>query len=158
MFFLARPAGSYTAMDMDVPSHEINIPTNWPTVVGTDEPLRYAYRTMRPDLRELLYKHHEFMDIDRETNRIRWLKGIMSAVADGSHHRSPFYHLSKTGDCAYCFAMLGQRVRKETPEEQIFTRVDLLAMYQDSLMVPNTLIDISTRDAVKQNVRTFIGN
>ena len=134
---------------MDLSLHEINIPCNWPTEPGSDVPIRHVWHSCRPDLRDLLYKCHWIEDIDRVKDLKRWLKGIVAAVADGSRTPSPFFHVSKTSDGAYYFAERGQNFRGEHPRNQIFTRIDLLGLYQDGIIGSDSIIDISTHDAVR---------
>jgi len=96
-----------------------------------------------------LYTKHELEDLDRVNQQTRWLKGIAAAVADNSTTPSPFFHVSKTSKGAYYFAECGQRFRGEHPDDQIFAQIDLLAMYQDGIIGPESLIDISTHEAVR---------
>ena len=68
----------------------------------------------------------------------------------------PIFHVSKTSDGAVYFAERGQRFRGEHPCDQIFTRIDLLAMYQAGIIGPERLIDISTHDAVRTLFRPLL--
>ena len=51
---------------MDLSLHEINIPRNWPTEVGTDVPIRHVWHSCRTDLKDPTYKYHVLDDLDRE--------------------------------------------------------------------------------------------
>ena len=141
---------------MDLSLHEINIPRNWPTEVGTDVPIRHVWHSCRTDLKDLMCKYRGIEDIDREKDHTLWLKRIAAAVALVSRTPCPFFHVSKTSDGAYYFAERGQRFRGEHPCDQIFTRIDLLAMYQAGIIGPESLIDISTHDAVRTLFRPLL--
>ena len=131
---------------MDLSLHEINIPRNWPTEVGTDVPIRHVWHSCRIDLKDLLYKYHEIEDLDREKDHTLWLKATAAAVADGSGNPSSFFHVSRDVHEGHYFAELGrQRYRGETPDDQIFTQIHLLAMYQDAVIDDHIAIAISSR-------------
>ena len=142
---------------MDLSLHGINIPRIWPTEVGTDVPIRHVCHSCRTYLRDPTYKYHVFEDLDREKDHTLWLKRIAAAVALVSRTPCPFFHVSKTSDGAYYFAERGQRFRGEHPDDQIFAQIDLLAMCQDGIIGPESLIDISTREAVRTLFWPFIG-
>ena len=133
---------------MDLSTHDMDLPRGWPTDLASDEPIRYVWHACRTDLRDLLISRHWIKDLDRVKDPIDWLKGIAAAVANGSSQTSPFFHVSKTSDGAYYFAERGQNFRGEHPRNQIFTRIDLLGLYQDGIIGPESLIDISTPEAV----------
>jgi len=103
-----------------------------------------------------MWEYRGIDDIDREKDHTLWLKRIVAAVALVSRTPCPFFQVSKTYEGAYYFAEMGQRFRGERYSELIFTRIDLLAMYQADIIGPESLIDISTHDAVRTLFRPLL--
>ena len=100
---------------------------------------------MLHDARRLDLIHH----IDRDADPLRFLAQVAASGARGSRTRRPFSHMSCTLGGAYRFAKLGQDVRNEKAQDQIFTKVDLLQMYVDGVITDFNLIDISSKAAVQ---------
>jgi len=121
---------------MDLYLHGIDIPRNWPTEVGTDVPIRHVCHSCRTYLKDPTYKYHVFEDLDREKDHTLCLKAA-AAVADGSRKPSSFFHVSPDVHEGHYFA----------GRDQIFTRIDLLGMYQDVVNDDHIPIDISPRPA-----------
>ena len=142
----SRSTGRFPTTDLSL--HGINIPRNWPTGVGTDVPIRHVWHSCRLDLKDILCKYHGIEDLGREKDHALWLKATAAAVADGSGQPSSFFHVSRDVHEGHYFAELGrQRYRGETYDDQIFTRIDLLAMHQDAVIDDHISIDISSRPA-----------
>ena len=134
---------------MELIFHGIDNPRNWLTGMGTDVPIRHVWHSCRTDLKDLMYKYRGIEDLDREKDHTLWLKRIAAAVALDSRTPSSFFHVSKTSYGAYHIAERGQSFHGEHPYDQIFTRLDLFAMRQAGIIGPESLIDISTLDAVR---------
>ena len=59
-------------MDMGM----VALPDNWSMDYKTGDPLRYGYHSCRTDLADLKYLKNDIEDIDRDANKIAWLKMI----------------------------------------------------------------------------------
>ena len=125
------------------PSKELS--HNWPAdPQNPGEYLQVAYHACRVGLGDWMFIEHRAHNIDRVTHPIEFVKEVLKAVVYGSNDRSPFFHLSCTAASAYRFAVLGQRRRNESAEKQMFTKINLMEMYNDGVINDTNLIDIST--------------
>ena len=139
-FFFYRSTGLSEDETMWVPA--VN-------ATGVFKPPKHAYHACRPDLDDFSFVPHVVHRLDRVTHLILFLLEVVKAVACGSKCRSPFFHLSLTHAGALKWSALGQQNRGEKSTAQMMTRVDLAEMYEDGVLLPGNLIDLSSRQAAK---------
>ena len=126
-------------------SQSKELPHNWPADPHKPgEYLMQAYHACRVGLSDWMFLPHRAHSIDRVTQHIEFVQEVLTAIVHGSNDRSPFVHLSCTAASAYRYAVLGQRKRNDSAEKQMFTKINLMEMYNDGVINETNLIDIST--------------
>ena len=115
------------------------------------KPITYGYHSCRPDLDDFVGRSHWAHTMGKKDRRAR-VGLIIAFVAHGSGQRSPFFHMSTTMDGAYQYARLGQNLRGEKVDDQIFLSINLWDMYLDKLLTEDNIFDISTPKAQQRTL------
>ena len=103
--FFSRSTGRFPTMDLSL--HEINIPRNWPTEVGTDVPIRHVWHSCRTDLEDLMCKYRGIEDIDREKDHtLRMVKTDCCSRCISQQNALPI--LPREQDLGRCILFCGE--------------------------------------------------
>ena len=124
------------------PSVPVTAPAWWPrSNDGKKTPVTHLFRSMRPDLDDLVLKEHSARKLASDSDEMR--VQVLRSVASGSEHRSPFLHASLSLTSAHTWMMLGRSNREEDPQRQLMARIDIWSWYQSGEMAADQIIDLS---------------
>lgn len=126
-------------------------PQWWPLgtrMANRREPVRYVWRTMRVDVKDLALVPHRLHYIDRESDKYK--TEVYRAALFASNYHSPWLHVASTWEGANWFASAGQTNRNEQVEDQILCRIDLKKLYDQGIIRQHSLIDLQNAQAFEK--------
>ena len=104
------------------------IPAWWPRDLH-GKPLRYVYRAMRPDYRDLFPCDDRRLSPDKTEDQFRF--DVVKACVEGSTTTSPFLHASTNYFATRKWHIFGHTRRHERAEDQKMVQIDMWGLYQD---------------------------
>ena len=126
-----------------------DLPEWWPRYRKDGKRIATVFRSMTVALTEVLPRNElprgwicdvqQMYPEDKQTLAVE----VFRACNKGSWEESPFVHVSLYPGGALFFRKKGQTLRGEKPEEQIFCRISLYALWKTGHLRPGSFFDVS---------------
>ena len=126
-----------------------DLPEWWPRYRKDGKRIATVFRSMTVALTEVLPRNElprgwicdvqQMYPEDKQTLAVE----VFRACNKGSWEESPFVHVSLHPGGALFFRKKGQTLRGEKPEEQIFCRISLYALWKTGHLRPGSFFDVS---------------